>query len=560
MLKKSLLLTMLFLSVCILFVAPTLINSYSLKQGVFYTFLERHEYFKETAEDQLLKPLTDMRMRINGTLCAYDIDKNTYYYPLPDNINEGDLINFDITFGIRREKIYINNAIIKKKTKIPVAYNHPYKVEAVTRSTSHNYSLIFTRLPIVMLLSKDSITTKDASGFISVIDPNYKNNNQKSAQIISSAVVAVRGGISHRFDKKSYKFELIDAKEDEINYPLLGMRNDGDWILDALYNDASKMRKKVSMDIWSEMSTVYYDDTIVNGVDGQYVEVFINDRYNGLYLLRERIDQKQLSLSDNEDGVNGGIMYKSINWGTDGSMVISFTDSPFPPEDPDNYIWSGLESVFPRPQNVDNINWFPFYNLSRIVVEANDTSFTKEISSLIDYNNVAEYFLFVNLIKGEDNIGKNIFWSIADTQDSQKSKLMMTAWDLDATFGRDWQNYDTDSNYILFNGLFERLFQLNSDNFVDLVQNKWISLRNNIISYENIERKFESEYDFLYASGALDREADRWNEFLKNNQDRDIYFYVPNVASEKDYILEWTQERLKYLDNQIIALQEKYKR
>jgi hypothetical protein len=367
--------------------------------------------------------------------------------------------------------------------------------------------------------------------------------------------ITVRGNTSKRFAKKNYKFKLVNRRGEEINCPLIGLRNDGDWILEASYNDFSKTRKKVAMDIWCDMSTVYYNNKIRNGINSKYVEVFIGDNYQGLYLLRERLDKKQLQLEDNSDGSNGGILYKCFDRGSSGNRFANFIDKPTYPESDNTGRWGNLEVVYPK-SKCNDINLLPFYKLAELVALADDERFVEEIGSIIDYDNIAEYFLFVNLIKGYDNLGKNIYWSIADTNDSKRNKLIMTAWDLDATFGRDWHNIKIDSSSMLYNNLFKRLIKLNPDNFVELVKTKWNTLRNDTITYQNIKEKYETEYNMLKSSRALDREADRWNEYLMNANDIDVDFCVVDVGSEIKYILKWTDSRIKYLDEQIPLLSE----
>lgn len=79
----------------------------------------------------------------------------------------------------------------------------------------------------------------------------------------------------------------------------MGIRNDDDWILNSLYADNTRLRDKLCMDLWQE--TGAYDNPYGKnfGMQGEYVEVLINDSYTGLYLLTHPIDRKQLGLSAN---------------------------------------------------------------------------------------------------------------------------------------------------------------------------------------------------------------------------------------------------------------------
>ena len=495
-------------------------------------------------------------MSIDGSICAYDVKTSTFYYPISTNIADGDIHKFCITFGVEGEKIYINNDKIVESSNIKVKLNKPYKVKVVVNSCTHNFNLILTRLPTVMLMPCSNITKEDTESILLVNDPNYKANKNIYSQITSNAIVSIRGQTSSKFAKKSYKLRLTDDNGLEINYPLVGMRNDGDWILDAMFNDFSRMRKKVLMELWSDMSTVYYDNTVSNGVNSEYVEVFINDEYQGLYLLRERVDRKQLHLEDNKEGTCGGIIYKGYNWGSDGKRVSTLNDAPPAPQNAPR--WGGIESVYPQPQHVKSVNWKPFHDLAKLVVEADDAGFINEIGNTIDYDNIAEYFIFVNLLKAGDNMGKNIIWSIKDTSNSKCSKLMITPWDLDTTMGRDWKNREVNSEAMLYNNLFRRLIELNPDSFIERVQSKWFLLRQDLLTIENLQGRYEAEQEVLCTSGALDRESNRWSEYLVDNgQSGEVEFKPLDVVAEVDYIFRWTADRLEYLDEQIKLLDEK---
>jgi len=82
-----------------------------------------------------------------------------------------------------------------------------------------------------------------------------------------------RGGFSISFPKQSFEIDL----EEDIS--LAGLPSDDDWILNANYIDKTFLRHVISYDLFQQMSP----NNIASQT--QYVEVSINQIYNGLYVL-----------------------------------------------------------------------------------------------------------------------------------------------------------------------------------------------------------------------------------------------------------------------------------
>ena len=103
----------------------------------------------------------------------------------------------------------------------------------------------------------------------------------------SYAGIEIRGRTSAQLDKKSYGLELwANMYERDHSAPLLGMRYGEDWILDAMYIDKLRMRNKLSFELWEKMWSKKSEtpwQTINPGIQGKFVELFINQRYMGLY-------------------------------------------------------------------------------------------------------------------------------------------------------------------------------------------------------------------------------------------------------------------------------------
>ena len=95
--------------------------------------------------------------------------------------------------------------------------------------------------------------------------------------------IELRGQSSLRFPKQAWSLELRDRERsgDNRDVPLLGMPADDDWILYAGYNDKTLMRNVVAYDTARRLGR-YASRT-------RFVEVRLNGRYHGVYVLMEKL-------------------------------------------------------------------------------------------------------------------------------------------------------------------------------------------------------------------------------------------------------------------------------
>ena len=76
------------------------------------------------------------------------------------------------------------------------------------------------------------------------------------------------------------------------------MREDDDWILNAMFMDPTHIREALAYYTWDTMQSMMgYSASSPNM---QYVEFFLNDEYYGLFLLMEPLDGKTLDLTQED--------------------------------------------------------------------------------------------------------------------------------------------------------------------------------------------------------------------------------------------------------------------
>lgn len=92
--------------------------------------------------------------------------------------------------------------------------------------------------------------------------------------------IEVRGNSSLAWPKQSYAIELDSPGDGDREAPLLGMPEDGDWVLHAPYTDKTLMRNALAYGTSRSIGR-YAPRT-------RFVELYVNDRYRGVYVLIEQ--------------------------------------------------------------------------------------------------------------------------------------------------------------------------------------------------------------------------------------------------------------------------------
>ncbi len=379
-----------------------------------------------------------------------------------------------------------------------------------------------TELPIVSLNTQGQVILNDTKiqGQLRLLETGI----EPFENLIG---IKLRGGVSRSFPKKSYSMELwLDAQGTSLKESLLDLRNDDDWILDGLWNEPLRLRDYVCHDLWLKIGRHPYKTSEPNSIFGikkKFCEVFLNGKYKGVYYLGEKIDRKQLNLVKFDTQLNGEL-YKGSYWddGVTFDGLESFTNSE--PE------WSGYEAKYP--EQIGELDWSNLHSLVDFVVNSNQSLFDASISNLVDMANMADYYIFMNIIYATDNRGKNVYTGRYD----QNSPYFFLPWDMDGSFGTDWRGERTDiTTKMLSNGLYDKLLQNGA--FKAEVKSRWNTLKANELSIANLQSMFNSNYAYLKDNGVYNREA--------------LDPELPQFYNEQEigFINKWVESRFNHLDS-----------
>lgn len=331
-----------------------------------------------------------------------------------------------------------------------------------------------------------------------------------------------RGAVSMSYEKKSYAIKLDEAA------PLAGMKARRDWVLNAAFIDRSLMRHKLSYDLFSSLST---EAAPRYAAGSRFVEVFINGRYEGVYLLTERVDRKLLHLKkyDKDDSAHACI-YKAVD------HSARFNQNGH----------HGYEQH--EPDRDKHKYWQPLDELNRFCTTSRDTAFfdpATGISSRIEPGSAIDFHLLLLMVANNDGPDKNFILARDAARQENHPLFFFAPWDFDATFGRDWNASRLGPTMWLSNYLFDRL--LENRDYRKRFVSRWRELRRAQFSIAGMHQMIDRNVETL--GPAAQRNAKKWR--------RENGHFPDSLSFDEDIkqIKEWVVARVIWLDRAITDLE-----
>lgn len=519
-------------------------------------------------------------LRINDKQLVYDGKGNAYFATLPEGMRNGGDYTAKVTYKLKATNA--EGYTLKVNGQEPDADGYVtfdnvdcetlYPIELTNASENVDLSanIRFTFLPIVELNCSSVNSKAYTTGSLRVTDPASLGYDS-----LMIAAFKYRGASSSNYPKRSYAIKLRDENGNSVDRKLLGYRSDNNWILDAMYIDLACMRNRVATDLWNAFECKpYYADRekkVRTGTRGKFVEVILNGQWWGLYCMTEKMDRKQLKLkkfvpaAQSTTGENEvhGVLYKSNQWTYEVFMGHESNDDNdnkqviYPHKKVSDYknilgqeTWCEYEFKYPDYED-EAVEWRPLHDAANMVA----TSFILNIDSVksrFDYPMLRDYYLFIDLLLATDNHGKNLFWYDYDTQGPEGDKLSLAPWDLDGTFGQDWDGVITNTKDVTLDfdtyiknyehgqfAIFD-LIKSRSEWLQDL-KDRYAELRiKGVISGDSIANRFANYASLFEASLADQREQNMWSKTYHSRH--------KDIQGGATYAESWIRRRVNWLD------------
>lgn len=332
-----------------------------------------------------------------------------------------------------------------------------------------------------------------------------------------SGRIKFRGGVSSRYYKHSFSLEL------ENKYSFANLPIDDDWIINANYIDKTFMRHKISYDLFREMNAKNI------AAKSSFINISINDIYEGLYVLMEEINGSMIGLNKSD------------------TMAMLFKDPPIFRKERLNYVQDSLnyyQQKYPKINEFDKTHYIEKFK--NFLFYSNDYNFARDVSTWVDIENVIDWHIILLFSNNGDGIMKNFYLYKLN----KDTPFRFAIWDYDHSFGRDGDNEhnlmerELNCNKAI---LFERLLSIPEIEYLPKLKKRWFELRElNIISIKNFEAHISENDEII--SKEIGKNFEKWPINSKWYYDNNDY------KQELDLMREFVIIRVKQLDEYFNSL------
>jgi hypothetical protein len=364
--------------------------------------------------------------------------------------------------------------------------------------------------------------------------------------------------------KKPYGFEIWtdSVAMKSQNIALVQMPAESDWVLNASYNDRSFLRDVLAQKLAGDFG--------LQKSNTRYVEVILNDAYQGIYILMEKIKQggNRLDIADlmpvdnAGDELTGGYLLKIDK--TSGSPSRNWTSS---------YISGGgtgkvlFQIEYPKMELIttQQFNYIKNYvnTFEKSLQEESGLKPSAAYRSMMDMSSFVNYFLLTELTRNVDGFRLSTYFY--KDKDSKGGKLTMgPTWDYNLSFG----NADYYDGYLPQGWAYNKLEMseqgradyvqtpfwwgklMRDSVFVNSLKSRWASLRKTTITTQNIFKFMDSTTVVL--KEPMQRNFGRFPLYGKKVWPN---YYVGNNANDELYWMQnWISARIAWLDGTIKLL------
>jgi hypothetical protein len=375
----------------------------------------------------------------------------------------------------------------------------------------------FTGLPRILINTNNTpINSKDdyVDGFVTV-----KGGLGFEDIAMQEMKIRGRGNSTWGHPKKPYQLKA-DSKS-----PMLNMLEDKKWLFLAEYSDKSLIRNKISLDLGA-MSRLEYTPK------GEYAEVFLNDEYNGTYLITQKVEVKsnRLNLPD-----NGYLVEIDQDYRLDADDVF-FKPTIFTQKHNENVFNIKEPSVDYNTAAFDLIKDY-INNFEAALFGANFKDAQTGYQAYIDLPSFIDWYLVQEIAKSVD---AKYYSSIYFNYIPGGKIKMGPLWDFDLSYGNvDYANSQyTNGFWIKENPWYKRLFE--DPAFESEVKERFMYFYNNT----NVILDKIDEYA-KQLERAQGKNYEKWPTLGTYVWPNPVYF--DTHAEEVSHLKDWVTKRMEWL-------------
>ena len=442
----------------------------------------------EDAREESETPLVTA-LSMNGMPMAYDAEANRFYCTLGlDHADAWPDMHMTAP-GAKDISIVLVDDYTYDWCADAIRDGYAYQLMAYTDTAYHYSEIVFTGLPQLMIETSGELTREDSP--VTVTGAAFGE-----APLSATGRIHLRGASTMLFKKKNYKLEFTRERNGygkKISVALPGFGEADDIALLPCVQESEKMRDKLSWDLYAMIAA---DGEPFGARRTEYVELFIDGAYAGVYLMVEPVDiPYELGLEDSRRTQTDSVYRTAaLNFSKDREYV----KHPFRSN-------AGYELYY-EPQGAEPFAAIrPYIELMR---ETDDEVFAEKALQMIDLHSLMRHVLFVQAGGMTDNFFNNMYiWAHPE---NGGVTYRFAPWDLDMTWGLMKVDIGEEFENWLHFPLADRMINLNVGNIRQRLYDEWQEMRQTVFSEETLTALIQEYIHQLGDSGALARDAEKW--------------------------------------------------
>ena len=437
----------------------------------------------EDAREESEEPLVT-RLFCNGAEAAYDAESNTFYCTLGlENGEEWPKIKLTTAknVGGGLTLCFVDDYAYDACADA-IRDGYAYQIMAYTDEAYSYSDVVFTGLPILSLHTAEEITTEDTPAALNLAFGNGE-------RLEANARAHLRGNASLvRLDKHSYKVEFTRTEDGKKKIPqnVPGLGQTDEIILLAMGFDPNMVRDRLS---WSMIERIWPKDEAFAPVGREYVEVFVNDAYQGAYLMMVPFDRRAEIEKAGAGSAQRDSLYRSVIAAVDKGRPIDEGYELFIAPDAENP-FAGLQTYLRLDDG-----------------EMDDETFCREAAAHIDVPSLMRYTLLVQGMALCDNIFNNMYVWAHETAAGVVYRFI--PWDMDLSWEKEPGAY---WDCWMIDALACRVIELDVSGARAELAAQWRQMSEAGFTIDTVREELALYQHELTDSGAFLRDAERWDK------------------------------------------------
>lgn len=345
-------------------------------------------------------------------------------------------------------------------------------------------------------------------------------------QSASDVKIRGRGNQSWGVDKKSYRLKFPEkiALISDSDY------DNRDWVLIANHADKSMIRNITAYELGRTLDGIEWSPM------SELVDVYLNGKYRGVYVLAERIEVAKGRININEEGDDIGFLIELDSY-AEGKMNSDF-------------FIAGTRKYSVHSDFTDDSQVKQLAHHVSAAYESALKGDYSEVSRYLDLDSVVDMYLICEYMRNLD-AGWSSFYMY--TKETDGKIFFGPPWDFDLSSGNTQNSPYSDGLFVgnLY-GMTDRdrhchvwyTALMKHEWFRELVRDRWNEVKDDMVSC--VDSCCNYVFDNLYA---VERNFDRWDVLGRRiNQEPAEVLKLKSCKANVEYMKSWLDERYAYLD------------